>query len=158
MISAPQFAADSQVVGSDSPASQPEAIAQTKPAPVQKSGTKSGLFFHTASPAPKVPVPVAAEQTQPQVSAEPAVAQIPELAAIPETRAGAETDLSSEWEQDFSVEIPAGPEVSESASIPQLHEAVTGLEELPIEHQAGVAGARSSDVRPIRRTRTPTPI
>jgi tetratricopeptide (TPR) repeat protein len=134
-ISAPQFAADSQVVGSDSPASQPEAIAQTKPAPVQKSGTKSGLFFHTASPAPKVPVPAAAEQTQPQVSAEAAVAQIPELAAIPETRAGAETDLSSEWEQDFSVEIPAGTEVSESASIPQLHEAITGPEELPIEHQ-----------------------
>ena len=50
--------------------------------------TPSGLFFHGAAP----------------VTAAPASAEVSESAPAPGQEAAAEIDLSSEWEQDFSVE------------------------------------------------------
>ena len=52
-----------------------------------------------------------------EVSAETGIAQVSELAAIPETHVGPEVDLSSEWEQDFTVETPAGQDVSAAAVV-----------------------------------------
>ena len=121
-ISGPAFATEPQEAISESPVSQPGAVAHTKPAPVQKSGTKSGLFFHAATPVPTAPVSAPTETLPREVSAETGIAQVSELAAIPETHVGPEVDLSSEWEQDFTVETPAGQDVSESASNSQFEE------------------------------------
>jgi tetratricopeptide (TPR) repeat protein len=71
-----------------------KAVVETQEQPKSVT-TPSGLFFHGAAP----------------VTATPASTEVSESAPIPGQEAAAEIDLSSEWEQDFSVE--ASPTVEE---------------------------------------------
>jgi len=75
--------------------------------------TPSGLFFHGAAP----------------VTATPASTEISESAPAPGQEAAAEIDLSSEWEQDFSVEAsPSAEEPVPDAVVAPQAETVVAAE------------------------------
>jgi tetratricopeptide (TPR) repeat protein len=84
-----------------------EATSQVKAsAPVQKSGARSGLFFHAAAPAaPEAPGQVLSSAPEPTAPA----ADFP--VAVEPAHAG-EMDLSSDWEQDLTVEVPQEDEIA----------------------------------------------
>src|SRR5207245_625915 len=70
------------------------AMPETK-SPARPVAAPSGLFFHAAPsvapPPPPSPVPIVAE---------------PEFSVAPTQEGPVEIDLSSEWEQDLTVEMP----------------------------------------------------
>jgi hypothetical protein len=83
-----------------------EAVAAPEVKSAAKSAAASGLYFHAAPPVPSAvpPAPVAA----------------PEFSIAPAHDASSEIDLSSEWEQDLTVEAPPTAEQPEFvAAVPE---------------------------------------
>jgi tetratricopeptide (TPR) repeat protein len=104
-------------------------------APVQKSGVRSGLFFHAPAPAaaPEAPAQVVSSAPEPTAP----TADFP--VAIEPAHAG-EIDLSNDWEQDLTVEVPQEEEIpvalaSHGTALPgpttQEHEAVPAAPAIP---------------------------
>src|SRR5262249_18370685 len=108
-----------------------QVTAETPAAPKSVT-TPSGLFFHGAAPASVEPTPAA---------------EFPQVAAQPQS-ATAEIDISSEWENDLSVEgAPASPDatpIMETAQVASSGQ--TGPTELaPVEASHSEAAAPSLD-------------
>ena len=119
------------------PAAAPAATTAAK-----AQGTPSGLFFH-ASPAPIAP----AENNQ-NIPAEEF--SVPAETSSAEHPSVAEIDLSSEWEQDLSVEAPehvteAPPQLDEQ---PQVSTEVASVEVAPTEVQPEPEYAASVEMEP----------
>jgi tetratricopeptide (TPR) repeat protein len=102
-IALPEHADHNEGTSTESPA--PELGTQVKPsASVQKSGARSGLFFHapTQTAAPAAPVHTPAGST----ATEATVPQAADFSVAAEPQGLREIDLSNEWEQDLTVEAP----------------------------------------------------
>jgi len=97
----------------------PAVAEQTKPSvPVQKSGGRSGLFFHAPAPAPAPAPPVQAANlsSAPETTTQEAA----DFSAATEPQGTGEIDLSNEWEQDLTVEVPQQDKAPVEMAAPEI--------------------------------------
>jgi tetratricopeptide (TPR) repeat protein len=118
-IASPESAHHVEETTAALPTPAPEAVAQAKPiAPAQKSGARSGLFFH--APAPTV-APLAPVHTpDPSPAPEAITPQGGNFFVAAEPQETGEIDLSNEWEQDLTVEVPQQDEVPVEVVAPEI--------------------------------------
>jgi tetratricopeptide (TPR) repeat protein len=116
---AKEFAIAAPSPGMDADAGEPELTEQAQPAvAAPRQSGPSGLFFHA-----------------PTTSASETAATAPktaEFSVAPQEAHTAESDLSTQWEQDLTVEAPAAPE-SEAAAPAAPEPAVGAVPQVAIE-------------------------
>jgi tetratricopeptide (TPR) repeat protein len=112
-ISAPEAQAPTEAEIETAPAVI-EPLAQVKPAaPLQKSASRSGLFFHAPAAASATPSPEIAQSVPPpSPSAEDFTVSGQDVASVD----------AGEWEQDLTVEVPEAEEVHTPALEAVPHE------------------------------------
>ena len=118
-IASPESTHHNEEANAPLPTAAPEAVAQAKPsAPAQKSGARSGLFFH--APAPTVAPAEPVHALDPSPALETITPQGGDFFAAAEPREKSEIDLSNEWEQDLTVEAPQQDEVPMEMVAPEI--------------------------------------
>jgi hypothetical protein len=109
-IAAPQTADPIEEAVNAPPAA--EVVEHAKPSvPAQKSGARTGLFFH----APAVPVQAANLSSPPEATTQAAA----DFSVATRPQGTGEIDLSNEWEQDLTIELPQQGEVPAEMAAPE---------------------------------------